>query len=178
MHCVERYKYGTEYCTLRQKSTTVTCHAALCETVDLVTGLVSKYSKSVDSVQHGLRAKEVRYVEDDGDKLLNKPTWTLDELWPSVSDSLRLSVRSAFYDIRTAFAARGISIPTYICGVPLFTHQYVQVIADSPSSEAAHVISLSHKGDALECVSVVEAGKGDASWRATEVKSSLAVKNL
>lgn len=81
--------------------------------------------------------EDVLYIEDDEDRLFDEPDWTLDELWPSLSDSLRPSVCSAFCDLKTACPAGVIWVSTDVQGLHSLRHQGIQAFAYLRSRYAA-----------------------------------------
>lgn len=78
-------------------------------------------------------------IKDDEDVLLDEQEWTIDDLWPSASDNIRLSERSPFDGVKIACAAVGFRVPTDVFGAHLLAHQDEKAIVDLPSSDAARV---------------------------------------
>lgn len=81
----------------------------------------------------------VLHIKDDEHGLLDDSDKMLDKLWPSVCPNVRLSLRSAFDDVKTTFASGGIEAPTDSCGVLSLTHQGLQATVHLQFSDTARV---------------------------------------
>lgn len=69
------------------------------ETGDGATVLAREYFVSFGDERRGLDVEDVLYVEENGEELFEGPDWTPDDLRPSVSNIVRLSVWSAFEEV-------------------------------------------------------------------------------
>lgn len=124
--------------------------------------LVHKYFDWFDGPRRDPDVNDALHIEDDEDGLFNGPNWAINELRPSVSDNSRLSVRSAFHDVKLACATGGIDVSMDVRGVLSLMPLGVQAVVDLRSSEAAHASALSEKGDALRHGEAADAEKDDA----------------
>lgn len=123
--------------------------------------LSREYFDFVDGGKRKQDEEDVPHIEDDEDRLCDEPGWTLEEMRPSVSDKVRLSVRLASNDVEMACASGGIEVPTDVRGVLSQTRQGVQETVDLRSSDSTQASVLSEKRDALRRVDAVAAERDD-----------------
>lgn len=102
-----------------------TWHAANYETVDRASLLAREYYESVDGKRRDPDVEDIPYIQGGEEGLLEEPDGTLYELQPSFSGNVRLIMRSAFDDFKTACAVGGIKVMKDVCSVILLMHQGV-----------------------------------------------------
>lgn len=105
--------------------------------------------------------KDDSYGENNEDKLFDEPDRALDDLQPYISVDARLSVRSTFDDVKTAFVAGAISFQTSVRGLLPLMGQGLQEIDDLWSSDAARVATLSEKVDTSPWVEAIGCKRDD-----------------
>lgn len=66
------------------------------------------YFDAADRARNHPDVEDVLHIGEDENGLFHEPNWTLDKLMLSVGDNMRLSMRSAFDDVKTACATGGV----------------------------------------------------------------------
>lgn len=101
----------------------------------------------------------------------------IDKVRASVGDSVRLSVHSAFDDVKTACVRGGIEFLKGVRGEPTLTREGWQAIVTFLPSKAAMASALSENGDDLPGVEAIDFERDDALRRFEAVQASLTTKN-
>lgn len=90
---------------------------------DRVTLLALEYFESFDGARRRL-VQDVSWVEDDEDEKVDEPGGKLEELRTSVSNNMRLILRSVFDNVKAASAASSMSVPMDVRGMLSFAPEF------------------------------------------------------